>query len=277
MNNLTMFCLSMNPNHLNLINEFNYVPVGLGKSNFSNAWIKDNSGENISEKNKYYGEYTFHYWLWKNHLNKVNDGWIGFCQYRKFWGIDRKALLPFSLDQLKSLVVREIPESHNNFDTILGDEASINEFKLMKFIKKGFKLIVKKPSYLFDQKKRNINFHFDLMHGYNNLNKSIELLESEDRKDFAQFVNSKTSFNPHNMFICKSKKILENYYSVVFPWLSRCEKEFGFENLRGYGMTRIYGFLAERFMSYWFQKNTKYTTMPIIFHDINKTLNHKVL
>ena len=72
----------------------------------------------------------------------------------------------------------------------------INQFKLMKFVKKGFKIIVKKPSFLLSENNRNINFHFDLMHGYNNLNKSIELLESEDRKDFAQFVNSKTSFNP---------------------------------------------------------------------------------
>ena len=39
-----------------------------------------------------------------------------------------------------------------------------------------------------------------------------------------------------------------------FPWLENCEKLFGFNNLKGYGLTRIYGFLAERFMSYWFKK-----------------------
>ena len=70
--------------------------------------------------------------------------------------------------------------------------------------------------------------------------------------------------------MCKSKQILQDYYSVIFPWLERCEKEFGFENLSGYGQTRIYTFLAERFMPYWFQKNTKYKTMPIVFFDIGK-------
>ena len=74
------------------------------------------------------------------------------------------------------------------------------------------------------------------------------------------------------MFICKSKKILSNYYTEVFPWLKRCEQEFGFKNLSGYGQTRIYGFLAERFMSYWFQKNTKYTTMSVVHHDIGRDL-----
>jgi len=48
---------------------------------------------------------------------------------------------------------------------------------------------------------------------------------------------------------------------------------FGFENLKGFGKIRIYGFLAERFMPYWFKKNTKSVTMPMIFYDIRKDLN----
>ena len=41
--------------------------------------MRDNTGENISHKNKKYGEYTFHYWFWKNMLRKIEDNtWIGF-------------------------------------------------------------------------------------------------------------------------------------------------------------------------------------------------------
>ena len=79
------------------------------------------------------------------------------------------------------------------------------------------------------------------------------------------------------MLICKSKEKLKNYYEVIFPWLEKCEKLFGFENLEGFGKIRIYGFLAERFMPYWFKKNTKITTLPIIFYDIRKDLNQKLL
>ena len=85
------------------------------------------------------------------------------------------------------------------------------------------------------------------------------------------------SHNPHNMFICKSKNALIKYYSVVFPWLERCEKLFGFENLKGFGKIRIYGFLAERFLSYWFKKNYAVKTMPIIFYEIKKDFNHSPL
>ena len=69
--------------------------------------------------------------------------------------------------------------------------------------------------------------------------------------------------------MCNSKKILIQYYETIFPWLERCENIFGF-NLHGYGLQRIYGFLAERFMSYWFRKYTKFNTMPIIFKDITE-------
>ena len=108
-----------------------------------------------------------------------------------------------------------------------------------------------------------------MMHGKGNLDKAIKLLDQKDRDDFNTFVNREVSFNPHNMFICRSHKILNNYYDSIFPWLEKCESEFGFE-LDGYGFKRLYGFLAERYMSYWFQKYTKYTTLPILFKDISE-------
>ena len=70
----------------------------------------------------------------------------------------------------------------------------------------------------------------------------------------------------------KSKDKLRDYYNVLFPWLEKCEKLFGFNKLHGYEV-RIYAFLAERFMSYWFQKNTKYTTLPVFFYDIRNDPN----
>ena len=33
-NNLKMFCLTMEPNHLNFIKDLNYIPVGLGENIF---------------------------------------------------------------------------------------------------------------------------------------------------------------------------------------------------------------------------------------------------
>ena len=84
MKNLKMYCLTLNPEHLKLIKAINYIPVGLGNSFFNSEWVTDKFLNGIDKKNPFYGEYTFHYYLWKN-ANLENQGWIGFCQYRKFW------------------------------------------------------------------------------------------------------------------------------------------------------------------------------------------------
>ena len=223
----------------------------LAKNIKSKQFLNDNTGENISLKNPFYGEYTFHYWLWKNKINNLSNEWIGFCQYRKYWSISGQNNDYIKLDKLDEALLKKIPKEYESYETILGEPLFINQFKFMKFIKKGLIKIIKNPHFLYDKNRRNIKFHFDLMHGEGNLNKAINLLDHEDRKDFNDYVSTEVSFNPHNMFICKSSKILNNYYSSLFPWLKRCENEFGFE-LDGYGLKRIYGFLAERYMSFWF-------------------------
>ena len=262
-----MYCITINDSHFSKISELGYVPVGLGKNIFSSSFLRDNIGNNISEKNPYYGEYTFHYWLWKNDLENLKDDWIGFCQYRKFWVLKNKVIKYKNLLELKENILNAIPKNLIDFDSILGEPMFVNQFKLMKLIKKDLKKILRNPSFLFDKNKRNIKFHFDLMHGEGNLDKAINLLDKKDKSDFREFVNNNVSFNPHNMFICKSKNTLKKYYEDIFPWLKRCESEFGFD-LHGYGLRRIYGFLAERYMSYWFQKYTKTTKLPIISADI---------
>ena len=76
-------------------------------------------------------------------------------------------------------------------------------------------------------------------------------------------------FNRGNMFITKNKDILNNFYDTTFSWLSKCEKIFGFNN-KNYGETRIYAFLMERFISYWFNKYTKVKIWPIAFYNLNQ-------
>ena len=111
------------------------------------------------------------------------------------------------------------------------------------------------------------------MHGENNLNKAINLLDDENKEDFKKYVNTKQYFHPFNMFICKSKELLNLYYQTLFPWLKRCENIFSSKDLQGYDLARIYAFLAERFTSYWFEKNAKFKTMDITYYDIIKKKN----
>ncbi len=259
-----MYCLSLHNKNYKIIKDLGYVPVGLGKDSFSSDWLTDKTGDNMSEKNPYYGEYSFHYWFWKNKIDEIKDGtWIGFCAYRRFWLKNKDTIFT----QQKTNFLSDIPNEWNNYNVILGPQFFINKMSFSKMVKHGLRSLINYPPAIFE-KKRNIKFHFNAFHGFGKLDKAIDLLEEKDREDFRKFTEENTSYNMGNMFICNSKEIIKDYYNSVFPWLKRCEKIFGYD-LSSYGNARIYGFLAERFLPYWFNKYTKPLSWPIIFFDIN--------
>jgi len=265
---ISMFCMTLNPDHEKIIKDLSYIPVGLGNKKFSKECLTDKSGLNISDKNPFYGEYTFHYWIWKNYMNEIKTPWVGFCQYRKFFLkkdiIDKE----ISFEALKHSIINDLEKVHQNFDCILGRKFSVQNFKLSKIIKHHLIHFLLNPKLFFKKSERNLKFHFDLFHGKGNLDLAINCLDENNKNKFTYHMNTETSFNPHNMFICKTE-ILKKYYDVVLPWLEKCENLFGFNHLDTYGLKRIYGFLAERFLSYWFTKNYKTKELPIIGKDLS--------
>ena len=69
-------------------------------------------------------------------------------------------------------------------------------------------------------------------------------------------------------FIAKSN-IANQWFNALFPWLFRCEKIFGFKNLKGYDTQRLYAYLAERYLSFWFNKHTKSLNWPWLRYNPN--------
>ena len=100
---------------------------------------------NISSKNKYYSEYTFHYWLWKNYLDQIDDKWIGFCQYKKFWSLKTYKTGDVNINSLNNQVLKKIPEEYTKYEAILTKPTFVNQWKTMKFIKMGLKIFIKNP------------------------------------------------------------------------------------------------------------------------------------
>tara|TARA_Y100000590_G_C15617648_1_gene976373 strand:+ start:84 stop:911 length:828 start_codon:yes stop_codon:yes gene_type:complete len=274
MQNFKIFCLSIYNNIYNEIKKLNYEPVGLGEGDFSLDWLRDNTKNNISKKNKFYGEYTFHYWFWKNYIDKIPENyWIGFCAYRRFW-LNENLTNFNKLKNPSQNFLQKIPDNWNEYDVILGDDQNLSEIKWIKVIKYGKISLIRNPQAIYKKNKRNIRFHFDMHHGNGILDTAIDLLDDNNRDDFKKFTIEKTSYNQGNMFITKSKKLMSQFYIDVFNWLDKCENKFGF-NLSGYGKTRLYAFLAERFLPFWFNKYSKVLKWPIIYYDLRDTLNEK--
>ena len=263
MNKLEIYCITNKQSEK--LDNLGINLVGVGSNDFKSNYIKCIGGENINFKERNYSELTFHYWFWKNKLSDFqDDSWVGFCQRRRFWLKSNNEDLS---KPLETIILKELPEEWNKYNAVICKPIKLGT-KLMKLLKRGWRNILREPKILFNLNNSSIKIHFDMHHGYGILDKAIDILKKEDREEFRKYVNSRSFYNPHIMFISK-KGIMEKYFSDVFPWLFECEKIFGLDNLKGYDQTRLYAYLSERYLSFWFKKYSKYIEWPWIFKDIN--------
>ena len=265
MNKIDMYCVT--DKDLPFLHNLPYKLAGVGKSNFSEKYLRSDIKKNIFMKEKYYSELTFHYWFWKNLLNISENKWIGFCQKRRFWINTSSEGKNINVKNINEHLLEKMPKNFEKYDSVICKPISLSGVKKTKIIKRGWKNLLINPSILINEKKQTIQLHFDMHHGYGNLKKALELVDDNDREDFKIYVNQKNFFNPNIMFISKPE-IIDKWFTSVFSWLSRCEDVFGFENLKGYDQSRLYAYLAERYLSFWFKKYTNFIESPWITLEI---------
>tara|TARA_B100000767_G_C19722121_1_gene517758 strand:- start:102 stop:920 length:819 start_codon:yes stop_codon:yes gene_type:complete len=270
MADLYTYCLSHK--NLNFLNPLNINIIGTGNYSknydyYPKDWLKDDSGKNISFKNKSFGSLTSHYWLWQNMLDKhKKNDWIAVCHYRRFW-VKKDIGAIIEIKDLKKNLLENIPSEDNEYDFFLPKKVFVNKVKFTKLIKKGFRNYLRDPSILFNNKKNNIELHFDMFHGFQFLSKATDVMPLDDRNDFKEYGKSE-SFYPFQMFISKPDS-LNILYQKTFEWIFECEKIFKDYKLEGYGKERLYDFLAERFFSFYFEKYTKIKTIPYKLIKVN--------
>ena len=259
MKNLDIYCVTNKK--LNFLENTSLKLVGVGQENFSDQYLRCDNKNNIYYKEKHYSELTFHYWYWKNLLSTERSKWVGFCQKRRFWIKPESNTANISKNNLDDFLLKNIDIKFDNYESFICNPIKISGAKKIKIIKRGWRNLIKDPSIIFNPNKETILFHFDMHHGYRNLEKAIKLLDDKNRDEFNKYVNGKNHYNPHIMCIARPE-ILENWFKDLFSWLERCEEEFGYKTLKGYDTQRLYAYLAERYLSYWFKKYTKFTELP---------------
>ena len=80
---IKFFCVT--DKKVNFLTKKNHNLCWVGKEDSPENYLRCDIGDNIYHKEKYYSELTFHYWYWKNLLDKADkNDWIGFCQKRRY-------------------------------------------------------------------------------------------------------------------------------------------------------------------------------------------------
>ena len=196
-----------------------YKPIQVGtKESFTE--IRDNTGENISEKNPNFCELTAAYWILKNDKSDIT----GLTHYRRYF--------------FKS-------KYNNKIENILDKEDIENILKEYDIILPEIEHIV----------QFTVKTAYEKRHHIEDFNKCRDIIQEkypEYVEAFDEVANRKKVYL-YNMFISK-KEIFDEYYNWLFDILFELEKRVDLTNYSDYDK-RIYGFLSERLLNVWLQKN----------------------
>lgn len=209
-----------------------YLPVQVGsagKPSFGDM-NRDDSGEQISERNPSFCELTGLYWAWKN----LDADAIGLVHYRRHFAGK------FRLNKKNRVATRADIEN-----TL--DRADV--------------LLPKKRNYYIETNYSHyIHAHHeqDLL-----LTKEILLERYADYLPAWERVMRRTSGHRFNIFVMK-KPLLDQYLTWLFEVLFELESRLDTSTYTGID-ARVFGLVSERLLDVWIEHhNIHYTELPVV-------------
>ncbi len=189
-----------------------YMPLHVGKACHEPlGYAGDDTGDNISAKNCYYGELTGVYWVWKNF--KTTD-YVGICHYRRYFCTEEGRILGEKdyLDILKDydiIVSKRLKLNYSYFDGYASD------YNIFDLITTGEVIKQKYPEY------------------YVNFEKMVH--------------KGGTYFG--NMMVT-SKALYDEYAKWLFSIFDEVEKKIDASKYDDYHK-RVFGFISEFLLMVW--------------------------
>lgn len=210
--------------------------------------IGDNTGDNISSKNRMYSENTAHYWVLKNYIDNAQEEYIGFCHYRRIFDLEN-----ISSSEDVGMFVLKYENLRYIFDRFTGDYYE----KI-----KNFDCIVPARDFYYEGGMTTTNKK-DLPHisciEELNITRKPDVLDAMIRtiEDLTpEFVPAMTRVflkeyaHLYNIYILK-KEHLKEYLEWKFKIFEEMENRTNYWNNGTY--KREAGYFAEKFINIWLE------------------------
>lgn len=191
------------------------------------GYLKDNQGENISEKNKNYCELTGLYWMWKN----VEDQKIGLSHYRRYFKSEKNNSI---------ITIKELDKLLDRYDWIVATPWKLGYWHF---------------------RKNSVLNQYRLNHNIKDMNVVREVI-CEKYPDYIcdfDYVMNSDNMSPYNMFYT-NRKNMDEYCSWLFDILFEVDGRIDISDYDSY-QARVYGFLSERLFNVYLRHrkyNIKY-------------------
>lgn len=215
-------------------NGYKLIQVGNLENNFD-GFVRDNSGDNISEKNSNYCELTAQYWIWKNSDADIK----GLVHYRRFF--DSKKSFKIQ-SKLKNIVTEDKVES------------LLNEYDILLPNKRNYYIETSYSHYIHAHKKEGLDVTRKIISEY-----FSEYLDSYDN------VLNRKKAHMFNMMIAK-KDVFDSYSQWLFGILEKVENNIDISDWNQ-SESRIYGYISELLLDVWLDqhKDLKIEELPVGF------------
>jgi len=219
-------------------------PMQLGKttSKIDLGMRGDDTGDNISEKNKYYAEDTAFYWLWKNSTADIK----GIMHYRRFLDLSNPQ------GQNRNVILEDIKSPD-----VLISELKLKADNISEKMREADILIIK-PDNIHDYFSGNMEEHFKASHIPEHLDYALEIIKKDfpDIYPIARVVLSGHHGYFTNLVIMK-REIFDEYCQFKFAVLAKLERIVDVnlpEIADDWQYTARYtGFVGERLMTFFIE------------------------
>jgi hypothetical protein len=210
----------------------------------------DDTGDNISDRNEMFGEFTAWYWAWKNiKIIYPNIEYIGMAHYRRFFKLD--------VDYDKRIYIKQlnIPKMEN-YEELIQKKLEDNDIILVNPV--PFTRSIKKQ-YSDCHYGSDLRCMKDIIH---------ELCPEYD-ESFVNYIENNSIFIGLCLFIARYE-LFDKYFEWLFPILFEAEKRIDVSNYEPY-QKRVLAFLAERLLGvYVYHHKLKAVYFPIYYIDLLK-------
>lgn len=220
----------------------------------NNNMIGDNTGNNISELNRYFAEITALYWIWKN----TDSPFVGMFQYRRLLSLNDNAHYPYV--QFPSMRFRHLGIKHLEKFTpeFLHDLELEKKYILPWFATHD--ILLSEPI------KLNTYQQYKEEHIISDLDAALNIIKQKypEMYDFAvENLSSKEGFYPANLFITR-REILNNYaewlFSILIPLYNDIKDDVAARNTE---QKLAFAYLSERLFTIYFRYQQKYNHLRI--------------
>ena len=235
---------------------FEHVLAGADYQIGESDLVKDNTGDNISKKNKSYCELTTQYWAWKN----TDYDYYGFCHYRRYFS--------FSDKEMEESEWGTIEYPYINAKAV--NELHINEKEIYDKVNK-YDFLIARGIKTQNLRAKNVREHYKKapelnIEDFDIMMKVIEQKYPDIYPSAVEYAEG-TIYYPCNMFIMK-KELFDKYSEFLFDVLEECEKKID-TTVYCVQSYRTIGHLAERLLGIYYiylqkQGNSKLEELQIV-------------